>query len=270
MFVFSSHTRPAHSETSTAALTTPALNRRSLRWFGISACTATPEDLPPSLAQHGSCRRSSTSSSLPFRTHEGARNPVGAGQAACLYSLMDHRSGSFGRVEGATGGRRRLCEIAYSQVSECRTGLYRKRYRQNRTSGRRGRRNSDGFRPLWNAARAACEHSGQAGDSRVVSPDLDPVARAWPAGRIRPPAMRFGGSGDLIENAAARRVGEACGVAQLGRRRMLVEPFCRRARRRRRGIGCAAWNSARSEAIAASYPSGSASHMACSSSSSSQ
>ena len=75
MFVFSSHTRPAHRETSTAALTTPALDRRSLRWFGISACTATPEDLPPSLAQHGSCRRSSTSSSsLPFRTHVGAGN----------------------------------------------------------------------------------------------------------------------------------------------------------------------------------------------------
>ena len=74
MFVFSSHTRPAHSETSPAALTTPALDRRSLRWFGISACTATPEDLPPSLAQHGSCRRSSTSSSLPFRTHVGAGN----------------------------------------------------------------------------------------------------------------------------------------------------------------------------------------------------
>ena len=70
MFVFSSHTCPANSETSPAALTTPALDRRSLRWFGISACTATPEDLPPSLAQHGSCRRSSTSSSsLPFRTH---------------------------------------------------------------------------------------------------------------------------------------------------------------------------------------------------------
>ena len=89
MFVFSSHTRPANSETSPAALTTPALDRRSLRWFGISACTATPEDLPPSLAQHGSCRRSSTSSSsLPFRTHVGARNRVVAGQAACLYSLM--------------------------------------------------------------------------------------------------------------------------------------------------------------------------------------
>jgi hypothetical protein len=78
MFVFSSHTCPADSETSTATLTTPALYRRSLRWFGISACTATPEDLPPSLAQHGSCWRSSTSSSLPFRTHEGAEN------ASCL------------------------------------------------------------------------------------------------------------------------------------------------------------------------------------------
>ena len=64
----------AHRETSTPALTTPALDRRSLRWFGISACTATPQDLPPSLAQHGSCQRSSTSSSLPFRTHVGARN----------------------------------------------------------------------------------------------------------------------------------------------------------------------------------------------------
>ena len=76
MFVFSSHTPPRYSETSPAALTTPALDRRSLRWFGISACTATPEDLPPSLAQHGSCRRSSTSSSLPFRTHVGAHNSV--------------------------------------------------------------------------------------------------------------------------------------------------------------------------------------------------
>ena len=73
----SSHRTPAPltARRSTAALTTPALDRRSLRWFGISACTATPEDLPPSLAQHGSCRRSSTSSSsLPFRTHVGAEN----------------------------------------------------------------------------------------------------------------------------------------------------------------------------------------------------
>ena len=35
-----------------ATLTTPALDRRSLRWFGTSPCRAAPEDLPPSLAQH--------------------------------------------------------------------------------------------------------------------------------------------------------------------------------------------------------------------------
>jgi hypothetical protein len=46
------------------------LTGMTLRRFGISACTATPEDLPPSLAQHGSCCRSSTSSSLSFQdTH---------------------------------------------------------------------------------------------------------------------------------------------------------------------------------------------------------
>ena len=53
--------------TVSATLTTPALNRRSLRWFGISACTATPEDLPPSQIEHVSVRRSSTSSSLHFQ-----------------------------------------------------------------------------------------------------------------------------------------------------------------------------------------------------------
>ena len=44
-FVFSSHTCPAVSGTLAATLTTPALDRRSLRWFGISACTANPEGL---------------------------------------------------------------------------------------------------------------------------------------------------------------------------------------------------------------------------------
>ena len=43
------------------------LTDMTLRWFGISACTANPEGLPPSLAQHGSRWRSSTSSSLPFQ-----------------------------------------------------------------------------------------------------------------------------------------------------------------------------------------------------------
>jgi hypothetical protein len=33
-----------------ATLTTPALDRRSSRWFDASPCRATSEDLPPSLA----------------------------------------------------------------------------------------------------------------------------------------------------------------------------------------------------------------------------
>ena len=92
MFVFSSHTRPANSETSTATLTTPALNRRSLRRFAISTPTATPQDPPPSLAQHGSCQRSSTSSSLPFRTHMGAKNSVvGATRGYALHPGTKNR-----------------------------------------------------------------------------------------------------------------------------------------------------------------------------------
>src|SRR5271157_2536581 len=43
------------------------LTGMTLRRFGISACSANPEGLPPSLTQHGSCWRSSTSSSLPFQ-----------------------------------------------------------------------------------------------------------------------------------------------------------------------------------------------------------
>ena len=67
----SSPTCPAVDGTFTATLTTPALDRRSLRWFGISACTATPEGPPPSLAQHASCWRASTSSSLYFQDTRG-------------------------------------------------------------------------------------------------------------------------------------------------------------------------------------------------------
>ena len=103
MFVFSSHTCPAHSETSTAALTTPALDRRSLRWFGISACTATPEDLPPSLAQHGSCRRSSTSSSLPFRTHVGAGNSAVVVDLQRCGPMLSPRVPNLVPIPGITG-----------------------------------------------------------------------------------------------------------------------------------------------------------------------
>jgi hypothetical protein len=54
MFVFSSLTCPDPCRDSSATLTTPALNRRRLRWFGLPACTASPEGQPPSLAQHAS------------------------------------------------------------------------------------------------------------------------------------------------------------------------------------------------------------------------
>ncbi len=49
----------------------------TLRWFGISACTANPEGLPPSLTQHGSCWRSSTSTSLPFQDTPVPMVPLG-------------------------------------------------------------------------------------------------------------------------------------------------------------------------------------------------
>ncbi len=51
------------------------LTGMTLRRFGISACSANPEGLPPSLAQHGSCWRSSTSSPLPFQDPQPPSNP---------------------------------------------------------------------------------------------------------------------------------------------------------------------------------------------------
>lgn len=51
------------------------LTGMTLRRFGISACSANPEGLPPSLAQHGSCWRSSTSSPLPFQDTQPPSNP---------------------------------------------------------------------------------------------------------------------------------------------------------------------------------------------------
>ena len=53
------------------------LTGMTLRRFGISACTANPEGLPPSLTQHGSCWRSSTSSSLPFQDTPVPMVPTG-------------------------------------------------------------------------------------------------------------------------------------------------------------------------------------------------
>src|SRR6266540_3866180 len=72
-FVFPSPTSPRSRRDFSVSLTTPALNRRRIRRFGTPDCSTTPEDLPPSLAQHGSCQRPSTSPSLPFQ--DTRRNP---------------------------------------------------------------------------------------------------------------------------------------------------------------------------------------------------
>ena len=75
--------------TVSATLTTPALNRRSLRWFEISACTATPEDLPPSQIEHVSFWRSSTSSNLHFQDTPRHPAPTGRprkGGASCQWA----------------------------------------------------------------------------------------------------------------------------------------------------------------------------------------
>ena len=57
------------------------LTGMTLRRFGLLACTASPEGLPPSLAQHGSCWRSSTSSSRSFQDtppHSFPKSPLTA------------------------------------------------------------------------------------------------------------------------------------------------------------------------------------------------
>src|ERR1700694_3481012 len=59
-----------------ATLTTPALDRRSLRWFGLSACTASPKGQSSSLAQHGSCWRPTPSPSLPFQDTPRLNSPA--------------------------------------------------------------------------------------------------------------------------------------------------------------------------------------------------
>ena len=167
MFVFSSHTCPANSETSPAALTTPALDRRSLRWFGISACTATPEDLPPSLAQHGSCRRSSTSSSsLPFRTHVGAGNSAVVVDLPRCGPMLSPRVPNLVPIPGIT--RSAAHTIAFS-------GTHRP------ANGRAGGGRSDvdtKQQGLWCDEPAASLPSGQGGcDSTEQGPVL--VGERW-------------------------------------------------------------------------------------------
>src|SRR5205807_8083265 len=53
-----------------ATLKTPALDRSPLRWFGLSACTASPKGQPSSLAQHGHAGDLLHRHHSPFRTHK--------------------------------------------------------------------------------------------------------------------------------------------------------------------------------------------------------
>ena len=200
MFVFSSHTRPAHSETSTAALTIPALDRRSLRWFGISAPTATPQDPPPSLAQHGSCRRSSTSSSLPFRTHVGAENSaVVVDLSRCgpmLNPRVPHHVPIPGpRMERETPGQRPRPNYGHPhpqrahpagtsvlwtvwpccfRLSACRTG-----HSPTRSRGRRPARS-------WFACWGRCRNGAEAGLCGVGCSDGWIMLLPCPSGRSPP------------------------------------------------------------------------------------
>src|SRR5664279_5144485 len=77
-------------------LTTPALDRRSSRWFAAAACTATAEGRPPSLTQH----RPATEKHLrfgrgSFRTHPGRD-----------FFWLLAGSGGFGRVPAWGSGCR--------------------------------------------------------------------------------------------------------------------------------------------------------------------
>jgi hypothetical protein len=70
------------------------LTDMTLRWFGLSACTANPEGRPPSLAQHGPCWRPSTSSSRSFQdTPPSARSAASRRSQDVFENNGLHRSG---------------------------------------------------------------------------------------------------------------------------------------------------------------------------------
>jgi len=99
-----------------ATLTTPALDRRSLRWFGTSPCRATPEDLPPSLAQHrirrtifyigsslnvrGTQASTSSSSSFPARLRDGPIRSRSASFRSTAIASSASSSSSCWRSDG--------------------------------------------------------------------------------------------------------------------------------------------------------------------------
>src|ERR1700737_1100786 len=88
------------------------LTDMTLRWFGISACTATPEDLPPSQIEHVSFWRSSTSSSLHFQdTHRIGLLPQ---------VRASNRTLGYGCRIRAGGSHRAVRRLILCQVRRCR------------------------------------------------------------------------------------------------------------------------------------------------------
>jgi hypothetical protein len=56
-----------------ATLNTPALDRRTLRWFATTPCRAATEDLPPSLEQHRNSNHQLHPAAITLMAHEGRR-----------------------------------------------------------------------------------------------------------------------------------------------------------------------------------------------------
>jgi hypothetical protein len=83
------------------------LTGMTLRRFGPLACTTSPEDLPPSLAQHGSCWRSSTSSSRSFQDTPRPNVPFRAQQreqasrSRCPSARLTELPSALGAVDAA-------------------------------------------------------------------------------------------------------------------------------------------------------------------------
>jgi hypothetical protein len=87
-----------------ATLTTPALDRRSLRWFAASPCRAATGGPPPSLMQHRSRAVFATSKpSFTFMAHRNhrprSRRPAGAGTTASSSGHPEAPGQCHGRAE---------------------------------------------------------------------------------------------------------------------------------------------------------------------------
>ncbi len=88
------------------------LTGMTLRWFGLSAWPASPEDLPPSLLQHSLCRRSSTSSPHSFQDTRSPRVwPL------CRPTILDCSNHHVGYWSSNSSGLP-CCSVCQSLISD--------------------------------------------------------------------------------------------------------------------------------------------------------